>query len=176
MKNIKTIIIFLCVLCVVYFSSSCERDDICSEDTPTTPLLIIKFIDNVTGINSKAPNELLIKPIDTTITDSIYFISNVDSIAIPLRTDASITDYEFIINADTTDEGNEIINRDTISFQYTLQEEYLNSACGFRATFTGLTTTPPDEPDDANWIKVVTIQRDRENIIDETAAHILIFH
>lgn len=174
MKNAVTFGLFFCALCLVYLSSSCERDDICSEDTQTTPLLIIRFIDNVTGVNKKAPNELLIRPIDTVIRESIFFASNLDSIAIPLRTDSPITDYEFIINADTTDQGNEVINRDSISFQYTVEEEYLSSACGFRAGYIGLTTTPPNEPEDGNWIKGVTIER--ENIIDETATHILIFH
>ncbi|UZO79512.1 DUF6452 family protein [Aquimarina sp. ERC-38] len=157
---------------IAIIHSSCERDDICAEDTLTTPNLIIRFVDMNTGTEPKSPNELLLLPIG--FEDSIVFSTNVDSIVIPLRTDADITNYEFIIDADTTDDAT-IPNRDTLSFQYTVEQEYLSSACGFRATFNGLTFTPPSSDsfeDDNTWIREITIEN--TDIINEQDTHVFI--
>ena len=150
--------------------SSCERDDLCAEDTLTTPKLIIKFFDIVTGSEVKAPNELLIRPI--AFPDSIFFPTNVDSIAIPLQTDSPITEYEFTIDSDTTNDDT-VPNKDTISFQYTVEQEYISSACGFRATFNGLDFTGPQQDVTENWIKQIDIQN--RNITDEQDIHVFIF-
>ncbi len=164
----------LLLLLVIY---GCERDDICAEDTPTTPLLIIKFKNDLTVSDIKRPNELQIRVTeigtDNGPIEPIIFETNQDSIMIPLRTNITTTEFEFIIDSDTTDDM-VLPNSDTVNFQYTPQQEYVSSACGFKVNYLGLTETLTNEENGENWIK--RIERIEENITNETAAHILIFH
>ncbi|TSE08551.1 MULTISPECIES: DUF6452 family protein [Aquimarina] len=158
------------------FILGCERDDICAEGTPTTPLLIIKFIDFDNGTEIKAPSELQVKAVavDMDVEDPFPLGSVTDSILIPLRTNSSITDYELTIDSNTTNEPETPANTDVISIQYTTVEEYVSSACGFKINYEGLTISPPVAGDDGSWIKNITIQR--EDVTDETTAHVFIFH
>ncbi|GAA4277974.1 DUF6452 family protein [Aquimarina mytili] len=171
MRIFKYLLLLSAILSIIFTSTSCERDDICAEGTPTTPLLIIKFLDFDTGTEIKAPVELQVKAVDV---ETIFTLSGVtDSIAIPLKTNEAITDYEFTINS--IFENDSIpLNTDTVSFQYTLEQEYVSSACGFRVNYRGLTASPPQSGDDGSWIRNITIQR--EDVTDETTAHIFIFH
>ncbi|MEW7281098.1 DUF6452 family protein [Aquimarina sp. 2201CG1-2-11] len=171
MSILRNISLLATIILVITFNMGCERDDICAEDTPTTPLLIIKFIDVENGTEIKAPSELQVKAVGV---DDIYPIGSVrDSILIPLKNDVSVTDYELTIDSDTTNEET-TTNTDVISIQYTPVEEYVSSACGFKVNYEGITISPPVVGDDGSWIKNITIQR--ENVTDESNAHVLIFH
>lgn len=170
MKLYKTLTIITCCLSAMYLCSSCERDDICAEDTPTTPFLIIKFMDFDTPTDIKRPDELQVKA--EGFESTIIYETNQDSILIPLRTSALLTNFEFTINSDTEDGGDDP-NTDVVSFQYTPVEEYVSSACGFRVVYNGLGETLTQEGDQ-NWIKDIIIEE--PDVIDETNAHILIFH
>ncbi|MBW1296800.1 DUF6452 family protein [Aquimarina litoralis] len=171
MKLYKVFTLLICCLSIICFTSSCERDDICAEDTPTTPFLIIKFIDDVTSTDIKQPDELQVKAVD--FDSVITYTTNQDSILIPLRTNALLTDFEFTINSDTEDGGDDP-NTDVVSFQYTPVEEYVSSACGFRVLYNGLERTLTPEEDNGNWIKRILIEQ--PDVINETVAHVLIFH
>ncbi len=171
MRIFKNLLFIICITTTAYVISSCERDDICSEGTPTTPFLIIKFFDFQTGSEIKAPTELQVKAVGV---DSVFVLGTVrDSILIPLRTNASITEYELSINSDTTNDTIPI-NTDTVSFQYSAEQEYVSSACGFKVKYEGLTQTLVNEQGEGNWIKNISI--DRLNVTDETTAHVFIFH
>ncbi len=173
MKILRIVIPLICCAVLIYLNSGCERDDICAEDTRTTPLLIIKFIDYNSGLDLKKPNELQVKAIS--FENVLDFTTNQDSIMIPLRTDASLTNFEFTINSDTTDEGNETPNTDLVGFEYTTEQEYVSSACGFRVNYKGLTGSFTKEENSVdNWIKRITIEED--NVTNETAAHVFIYH
>ncbi|WP_103067941.1 DUF6452 family protein [Aquimarina sediminis] len=174
MRVHKYLLSILTAVFILYLNSACERDDICAEGTPTTPFLVIKFLDFDTGTEIKSPAELEVKAVG--IETPFTLGSTQDSILIPLKNDVSITDYEFTINSDTTNNGDTdpLPNKDTVSFQYTTEEEYVSSACGFKINYKGLTVSPPEAGNDGSWIQDITIQR--ENVTDETAAHIFIFH
>lgn len=169
-NNVIGLLIFISL--VLTAISGCERDDICSEDSPTTPLMIVKFIDIGNGIDKKSVNELKISAEGA--TGDLIFMEAVDSILVPLRTDGGNTAFTFTINSDTSDDDMLEPNEDRISFQYTTEEEYLNSACGFRVSYIGLTNTLTNETDNGNWIKSIVIET--EDIIDESQTHVLIFH
>jgi hypothetical protein len=171
MRVYKYLLFILIGTFVLYSNLSCERDDICAKGTPTTPFLIVKFIDFDTGTEVKPPSELQIKAIGV---DTPFALGTVtDSILIPLRNDVSITDYEFTIDSDTTNDT-VTSNTDIVSIQYTTVEKYVSSACGFKINYEGLTISSPEAGNDDSWIKNITIQR--ENVTDETAAHVFIFH
>ena len=170
-KYIQLFFLLGIVSLTILIVSGCERDDICAADTATTPLLIIKFFDNVTRIDAKIPPDLSVRSSDQSADaeGSYIYNANLDSISIPLRTDADITDFRFTINTAQADE-----NIDSLSFEYTTVEKYISSACGFKVNYEGLTNTLIEEDGDANWIKEVVIQE--LNITDENTTHIFIYH
>jgi len=170
-KYISLFFLLGIVSIAVLIVSGCERDDICAADTATTPLLIIKFFDNVTRIDTKIPPNLSVRSSDQSadVEGSYIYNANLDSISIPLRTDADITDFRFTINTDQAEE-----NIDSLSFEYTTVEEYISSACGFKVNYEGLTNTLIEEEGGTNWIREVVIQE--LNITDENTTHIFIYH
>ncbi len=176
MKLYHILGILLLLGCITYGVVSCERDDICAEDTPITPQLIIKFFNRDLPDQIKRPNELAVKAIG--FDSIIRFETNQDSILIPLRTDAAFTDFEITIDADTTNAGSPP-NIDTLKLQYTPQEEYVSSACGFRVVYLGTTAGVVSELNDGdddtlNWIDRIELRE--ENIKRENEAHLFIFH
>lgn len=174
MKIIRNTSILIVALIVSgIFSSGCERDDICAEGTPTTPFLIIKFIDDETRIETdiKRPVELQIRAVGF---DSIIDIGTVrDSIMIPLRTNVVNTEFEFTINSDTSNDAT-APNTDIVNFEYEPIEEYVSSACGFRVVYNAITASVANEEGTGNWIKGI-LER-TTNVTDETSAHIFIYH
>lgn len=152
-------------------SAGCQRDDICPASTQTTPMLRISFFDAEEPDIPKPPVNLRVKASDY---DSIFLNRvNVAEISIPLRPDATVTDYDFIINAqDLNQEPGENTNLDRIRFSYTPNEEYINRACSFRVTYLGLNANI--EEDSNRWINSILVQE--ENIENETNPHIYIYH
>ncbi len=171
MNIFKYLLSIVTILLILYLSTSCERDDICAEGTPTTPLLIVKFIDSDTGTEIKAPTELQVKAVDIETPFALTEVT--DSILIPLKTNELITNYEFTINSNFENDSIPQ-NTDIVSFQYTPEQEYVSSACGFRVNYKGLTISPPEAGEDGSWIRSITVQR--ENVTDEATAHVFIFH
>lgn len=148
---------------------SCERDDICAESTPTTPLLIIRFYDAENPTEFKAASDLVVAEVGA----SIGLVFTGDSIAIPLRTEVDVTSYRFTINANADIDAENPPNEDLINFEYSRSEEYVSKACGFRTLYEQLAQAR-DGQDDGSWIQDVII--DNTTVNDATAAHIRIFH
>ena len=170
----KTFQVFLlCILGIGLTLSSCQRDDICAESTPTTPRLIIRFYDNLDSQDLKPVVDLTVRA--TSVQDSIILNENgdlivtTDSIAIPLN--SANTTTRFILTRNAGSETNE--NSDTIEFIYTPVDVYVNRACGFRANFLD-TEFEFDTQDSNNWIN--RIELIEPNITDELSAHVNIFH
>lgn len=152
--------------------AACQKDDICPETTPTTPLLIIRFYD------FDNPSELKPAPRLNLIaegrTDSLFTAEETtDSIAIPLKTFQNSTQYQFIINVDEEGEEDIPANSDVVNFFYATNEVYVSQACGFKTEYLDLQANRVSEPD-GNWIKDIEVEK---TIIDnETSAHISILH
>ncbi len=171
MRSYNYIIPIITTVFLLFLNAGCERDDICAEGTPTTPLLIIKFIDFDNATEIKTPSELQVKAVG--VENPFTLTSVTDSIMIPLRTNEPITEYEFTIDSNTSNDETPS-NTDTVSFQYTTVEEYVSSACGFKINYEGLTISTPVAGDDGSWIQNITVQR--EDVTDEATAHVFIFH
>lgn len=159
---------------LLQLSSGCQRDDICPASTQTTPLLNISFFDALERDIPKPPVNLRVKAADY---DSIFLNRvNVAEISIPLRTDVNATEYEFIINAPVTEDGenDNNSNTDIINFTYTPEEIYINRACSFKVNYLNLNTTLRTANDDNTWINSIIVEE--ENIENETTTHIFIYH
>ena len=163
---------------------ACQRDDICPETTDTTPLLIIRFYENEEPRDLQSPQNLSIRAADSDSTNFVintggnspvpYFRFSGDSIAIPLKTNSDQTSYVFTLNTaanDTTASNSGI--RDTISFTYGRNEEYINRACAYKINYVGLKTTLQNSGENSGWIQDVEIEQ--TDIEDENQAHVSIF-
>ncbi|MDR6843534.1 DUF6452 family protein [Flavobacterium granuli] len=177
----KKIIAFLMIL--GFASSSCEPDDICDPNTPTTPRMLIQFFD--ISNPSVAKNVTNLKVIGEGMTEGVIFtpdgideakyLTSGTSILLPLNTAADIVKYSFILNS-----GNKnplLINTDNLEFKYTRESVYVSRACGFKTTFNldpGNPFTLSDaKPADEMWIKYVIVAQ--HNITYENETIIKIF-
>ena len=169
MRKINLLLIILISALVIH---SCERDDICAESTPTTPQIIFRFFDSINREDLSTVNDLMVFGLDDNNerVNLINILSAVDtdSIALPLRTDIDETRFLFIEN--TNDTINE--NIDTLSVAYLRRDVFISRACGFANNFDEIQITVAN--DTLNWIMDSEVIR--ENVEDETSAHVQIFH
>lgn len=153
-KIVQSFLFFLLIMSL----GSCEVDDICTE-TVLTPKLIIRFYDaddtallkSVEGIYVWAENK-----------DSLYVNTSVDSIALPLNTQATTTKYLLSTNSVV----------DTLYLHYTNQEIYVSRSCGYKYNF-----ILQEETDLSNeWISSFETMETPQIIENEQAAHLKIYH
>ncbi|WP_396168242.1 DUF6452 family protein [Flavobacterium sp.] len=177
----KKIVSLLLVL--IFTSSSCEKDDICDANTPTTPRLVIDFY-NITTPSVKK-NVTNLKVIGEGMKEGIIFnegssgeeqyLVNGSSVSIPLKTDANTTTYDFILNSGNANPT--LIDTDKVTFNYTRNDVFVSRACGFKTLF----TFAPNNPifhvavpvTKAKWMQFITIEK--SNIDNENETHIKVF-
>ena len=179
MKKIYPII---CILFLVAYTSSCERDDICVDGD--TPLLVIGFFDieDTTTVKSVSSIRIRSIDIDSILDDSESFgftdrsdtgTDTQDSILVPLRTNEINTSFTFISDsADDPDTGEETGNIDTLTISYTTRESFISRGCGFVINFDELDIQLTS--DSENWIQDLSIQQ--QTIENSNNIHVKIFH
>ncbi|CAD0009453.1 MULTISPECIES: DUF6452 family protein [Flavobacterium] len=176
----KKILYFLLIF--TFGLSSCEKDDICDANTPTTPRLIISFYDITTPSVKKSVTLLKVmgKGEDEGIifnesgTEITKYLTSGDSIAIPLKTNEDATTFSFILNSDESNPG--LANTDEITFNYTRQNVYVSRACGFKTIYRLDTQTPfvrTDSGNDGIWMQDVRVFN--PNIEFENETHVKVF-
>lgn len=136
---------------------SCEKDDICIEDT--TPNLILKFVDFDNDTIVKQITIDSIKALNATIIESFNDAER-DSISIPLNFNENTTTYEISANGTS----------DTIVFNYHRNDVFISRSCGYITIFEDLEI----ERTTNHWIKGFTINY--TTIDNDTISHISIFH
>jgi hypothetical protein len=147
----------------------CTRDDICPEETPTTPLLMVEFKDISNRLESKAVSSfrVLVNDADTL---EVYLGTSDTLVGIPLNSQAMISEFQFITNSNDT----LISNTDIIKFTYTTQDIYINRACAFKSIYNELEVELETGLGINNWIRDFTVLK--TTIEDDTEAHLTIFH
>ena len=151
--------------------SACEKDDICVDGD--TPLLIVNFYNSADPSSGKNVTKLRVIGIGNgdpvgTFADR----SDRDSIQLPLRTDAPRTGFVLIRASASDSEGVETGNRDTLYFDYEIQEEFISRACGFVPNFANLQVGIQD--DLSIWIDSVRVVNPTVESIQTT--HVAIYH
>lgn len=139
----------------VFTILSCEKDDLCIENT--TPSLIIRFYDNDVKTDLKKVSGLTVW---ADRKDSVYVNQSLDSIVIPLDLTQNNTRYKFSTN----------LIEDEINFTYTRNDVFVSRSCGYKTIFENLQINN----NTTNWVKNIIINN--STIDNETAAHITIFH
>jgi len=168
----------LLLLFIAAFSfSSCEKDDICDANTPTTSRLVISFYDYTNSTLLK--NVTNLKVIADGMTEAVVFdgsnTANGSTISIPLKTTENTTSYSFIFNSGNANPA--LVNEDKIKFDYARKEVFVSRACGYKTVFTLDPATPYTHTDaavpDLLWIKYISVET--SNIESENETHIKIF-
>lgn len=186
----------LALLFIISFSlailASCEKDDICPNDTLTTPVLKLGFYNISNQDRFKSVPRLRVIGIneDGTLRDTLNTFPDRSSrteIDIPLRTNESYTSFLFIHNSsdriDTLENGEintvELGNIDTLRFNYTRQEEFISRGCGYavRITELGYNLNPDYTdtiPNNEEWVTSVFVQD--PNLQHQDTVHVKIYH
>ncbi|WP_052158196.1 DUF6452 family protein [Lacinutrix jangbogonensis] len=167
----KIITLLLLFFCIAF---SCERDDICDEDTPTTPRMIVEFRDVTLTDNPKNVTKLRVEDFDdaTRVLEG-YDIVTEDQMILPLRTDANETKYR--VYRDYVDTNGTISgNPDVITIQYGTKEVYVSRACGYKIIFENVEIII--EPDTDNWMDFAPSENDNQSVINEDEIHFTIRH
>lgn len=176
--------------CIVLFSFvsitmlTCERDDLCDEDTPATPRMIIEFRDvaipentkNVTGLRVEDPDD------DTRFLENYNGSSSFLEMIIPLKTDVNETKYVVYKDYNIDDNGTpenpdddfQTGNPDTLTITYEREDIYVSRACSFKTTYKNIVVTI--EPDGDNWMQFQIPTNDNQTIINEDETHWNIRH
>lgn len=162
----KKLILIPVVALIALFSWNCEKDDICSESTPTTPRLVVQFYDINDPTTAKNVNSLLVS--GTGASEALGVFSGVSQIVLPLRITEDQTQYTFTLNSNNT----AIDNTDVLTFNYTRDEVFVSRACGYKTIFALDATTPfvQDDGSDLRWMNNVSVEQ--PNILNEDEVHI----
>jgi hypothetical protein len=162
----KLTILFLTLMIGITFG--CTRDDICSEATQTTPLVIITFKDAINPVQSKSVSNLTITTTDEPSND-IMKSATTDSISIPLKSNMDITRLLFIEGDTEESDG----NPDTVTFNYLRENIYVNRACAYKTIYKEISIAI-DPENNTNWILNSEVLL--TNVENENQTHITIFH
>jgi hypothetical protein len=172
--------IYLLVLALALFFSSCEKDDICDANTATTPRLVIQFYDfanpsvlkNVTNLKVVGAGMTDGIIFNTTATGESKFLTSGSKISIPLKTNDITTSYTLTLNSGNSNPA--LVNVDDIKFYYTENDIFVSRACGFKTIFTLNPTNPYTHTIAADkWIKYISVEK--SNIENENETHLKIF-
>jgi len=164
--------------------SSCEKDDICDPNTPTTPRLVITFYDisnptktrNVSNLMviGEGMKEGIVFNESLPVTDTLRYVTNGSSVMLPLKVTDSTVTYKLVYNS--LSEIPTAVNTDIIKVNYTPQNVYVSRACGFKTIFQLKNTNPfvvTDPNGDTFWMTQVDLQN--PNIESEDETHIKVY-
>lgn len=173
MKKIFTII---AVILLLHLTTSCEKDDICDANTPTTPRLIIDFYDiSNPGIAKSVTNLAIVSEGLTPI-----FYNGVSKIQVPLNTSADLSKYSFILNNGNPDPS--LVYTDNLEFNYSRSTVYVSRACGYKILFNlnndaalpnAFVLNNDSTASEGVWIKNITVEK--YNLESENETHLKIY-
>ena len=95
----------LLFLSVIALFGGCTKDDICSEDTPTTPLLYIEFRNINDREATKQVSDLEVRLDDGTDTVVEGAFSGTE-LFLPLDTESTNSFFQFILDSTNEDNAN----------------------------------------------------------------------
>lgn len=144
-------------LLLLVFFWGCEKDDICSETTPTTPRLIIEFYDFTNPTLTKNVTNLAIIGQGMTTPYQVY--NGVSKIQVPLDVSQNLSKYQFVLNYNNSNPA--FVNTDLLEFDYSRSQVYVSRACGYKTLFALNSTTPIIHTDattpDGLWMRNITV-------------------
>lgn len=158
----------LILVIIIAAFAGCQHNDICTENQPATPKMVVKFYDYENQNQLKAVEEFNAREINS---EEYYYGNNKNDtlVKIPLRTNHESTTYEFVLNKDSLNSQSTLIE-----FTYSPEEVYINRPCGFKTEFEDFNAEVLDN-NPGSWIKAIEIPHEN-TINDEESAHLYIYH
>ena len=153
------------VVCFLILSS-CEKDDICLEGTPSTPRLILVFRDFKDKVVKKPVKNLVIQGFDQ---EEILQTFSGDSIALPLRKNFEFSQFKLSFNVNT-----DSLISDSLQFNYDRFDLYINRACGFKSNYVFQESSHYLLTKSEGWIQ--NVEKSKDTISDEQNTHLVIYH
>ena len=156
---------------------SCERDDICPESTPTTPRLIIDFLDLQNQDIVKSAENFRVESAEDPemVIDDYQGGGTVSSIILPLKTTGNETRFVFYRDYEEDTDGTVIDgNPDVVVINYETEEIYVSRACGYKTIYKNVTIAVENDTD--NWINLIEPINENQSIEDETTTHFNLLH
>lgn len=150
--------------------SSCEKDDICDANTPTTPRMVITFYDNNDPSVQRKISNLTAVGEGMDVATGLSF-AGVSTISLPLKVNDTITTYKLTYNAASTVPADR--NADVLTINYTTQNVYVSRACGFKTIFNVKSVNRTDPDGDTVWMS--TVQLINPNIDSENETHVEVY-
>ena len=144
---------------ILLLHQSCEPDDVCNLENPSTPQLVFRLYDANQPSQLKSVDTLRVKDTDK---KSILQLTNTDSIAIPFQINANKMNLDFLVSGGISDE---------LLIDYQTQDMYLSRACGFQSTFI---INEIEISTNKSWINTIEIVTNE--ILVDTLAHVKIYH
>tara|TARA_B100001248_G_C27350506_1_gene441100 strand:- start:880 stop:1341 length:462 start_codon:yes stop_codon:yes gene_type:complete len=144
---------------ILLLHQSCEPDDVCNVENPSTPQLVFRLYDANQPSQLKSVDTLRVKD---TENESILQLINTDSVAIPFQINSNKMDFDFMISEGVSDE---------LLIDYQTQDMYLSRACGFQSTFI---INEIEISSNQSWINTIEIVTNE--ILVDTLAHVKIYH
>ena len=175
--------ILLVVVLVSVFFSSCEKDDICDANTITTPRLVLTFYDINNPSVQKNVNQLKVVGegmqegiiFSPTATVDSKYVTNSNTISIPLKVDQDVTTYNLIFNSGNTNSA--LVFTDKIQINYSRINTFVSRACGYKTTFKLRAISPITHTgvpsSTTKWIQYISVEK--TTIENENEAHIKLF-
>ena len=155
-------------------SFSCEKDDVCSENTQTTPRIVLEFYNLEAPDDTLDVPELLAVGLDNEnmmvpITNELIMTRSM--IALPLKTDDTQATFILFKNYNV-EEGVVTGNPDTITITYQTNDVYVSRACGYKTNFDVQTFSIIEDAD--QWMSSSDIIL--REITNENEIHVKILH
>ena len=153
---------------------SCEPDDICSENTQTTPRLVIEFFDIENFEAPKTVPGLFAVGLDdlgNEVTILGEVVNSRSIIELPLNGSENQTQFKLYSNYDIID--NEVEgNPDVITIAYETESFYVSRACGYKNNYSiqGFSI----EQDIDLWM--ISTEITINEVTNENESHFKIFH
>jgi len=172
----------LALLLITIILSSCEKDDICADES--TPRLILEFYDvsnpstlkSVLNLKVKGDGapDFIVFNAALPATDPNRYLFNGNKLALPLKIDGTTTKYSLVLNSTNVTAANE----DFLQFNYTSQNVFVSRACGYKTIFqldspVAIIVTDEETPE-SFWIQNDNINVQNYSIITENEAHVKI--
>ncbi|HLV13687.1 MAG TPA: DUF6452 family protein [Xanthomarina sp.] len=177
MKKFKYFIIPSLVFVATFFS--CEKDDICSATTETTPRMHVVFYDNNLPSDNSPKNvsKLRITGVghpDSKVLTGFDGSKNASEVYLPLKTTENSTQYVLHQGYGLDANENVLGNPDTITVSYIRKDVFVSRACGYKTIFENVVITLED--DGNTWIKLLQAENDNQTVEHETDIHYKIYH
>lgn len=143
----------------------CEKDDICSEEFPTTPSIVVEVFNS---LNPSVPRVIPILEIQVEGYETQAFL-NTSSFKLPLKNLENVTQFNL-----TVIEG-ENRNTDVLTIEYEREKIFISRACGYRNQFRLPSLNAIQVVDDeVNWIQDMNLNT--QLISDENEVHLKLFY